>query len=81
MDCFSDGTCIDLDVLSAGLDVGYIIGALFIFFFLEYPNNGTIGLNNVQAWWGNTVYRNTADFTGVPLKTLSAGEKFGPSIW
>ena len=77
----SYGTCTNLDVLSAGLDAGYAIGILLIFFLLQYPKNGTIGLNSVQAWWGNTVYTNTADFTGAPLKTLSAGEKFGPSSW
>jgi hypothetical protein len=77
----SDGTWIDLDVLSAGLDAGYAIGVLLVFFALQYPKNGTIGLSTVQAWWGNTVYTNTADFTGVPLKSIPAGGKFGPSSW
>lgn len=77
----SDGTWIHLDVLSAGLDAGYAVGVLLIFFALQYPKNGTIGLNTVQTWWGNTVYTNTADFTGVPFKSLPASGKFGPSSW
>ena len=67
-------------MLSGGLDAGFAIGVLFIFFALQYPKNGTIGLT-VQAWWGNTVYTRTADFKGVPLKSLPAGGKFGPSSW
>jgi hypothetical protein len=77
----SDGTWITLDVLSAGLDAGYAIGLLFVFFALQYPRNGTIGLNTIQNWWGNTVYTKTADFKGVPLKSLPDSGKFGPSSW
>jgi hypothetical protein len=69
------------DILSAGLDAGYAIGVLFIFFVLQYPKNGTIGLNTIQAWWGNTVYTNTADFIGVPNKAIPKGQTFGPSKW
>ncbi|KAH9964014.1 small oligopeptide transporter [Russula compacta] len=68
-------------VLSAGLDAGYAISLIIIFFTLQYPKNGTIGLNSIQAWWGNVVYTNTADFTGVPFKTLPDGGTFGPSSW
>jgi hypothetical protein len=67
--------------LSAGLDAGYAIGMLFIFFALQYPKNGSIGLNTIQTWWGNTVYTNTADFKGVPYKTIPRGSTFGPSTW
>lgn len=77
----SDGTRITSDVLSAGFDAGYAASVLFIFFILQYPNNGTIGLNSIQAWWGNTVYTNTADAKGVPYKILPEGGKFGPSSW
>ena len=77
----SDGTWITLDVLSAGLDAGYAVGLVFIFFALQYPRNGTIGQNSIQKWWGNTVYMNTADYQGVPLKSLPDGGKFGPSRW
>ncbi|KAF8493699.1 OPT oligopeptide transporter protein-domain-containing protein [Russula emetica] len=30
----------------------YTIGLLIIFFALQYPKNGTIGLNSIQKWWG-----------------------------
>ena len=39
--------------------------------------NGTIGLNTVQAWWGNTVFLNTADARGMPYKSLPASGTFG----
>ncbi|KAN0103573.1 oligopeptide transporter [Russula decolorans] len=68
-------------VLSAGLDVGYVFGVFIVFFTLQYPKNGTIGLDSIQKWWGNTVYMKTADYTGVPFKSLPEGENFGPSSW
>jgi hypothetical protein len=72
---------VTLDVLSAGLDAGYSIGILIVFFALQYPKNGTIGQDSVQKWWGNTVYMKTAGYTGVPNKSLPEGEQFGPSSW
>ncbi|KAF8263206.1 hypothetical protein EI94DRAFT_1598528, partial [Lactarius quietus] len=68
-------------VLSAALDASYAIGIVFIFFTLQYPDNGNIGLNSIQNWWGNTVFLNTADAKGTPLKTLSDGKTFGPKSW
>jgi hypothetical protein len=53
----------------------------FIFFSLQYPKNGSIGLNTIQTWWGNTVYTNTADFAGVAYKQIPDGGTFGPSKW
>ncbi|PPQ65048.1 hypothetical protein CVT26_015744 [Gymnopilus dilepis] len=41
-------------VLSAALDSGVAVSAVLIFFILQYPKNGTIGIDNVQKWWGNT---------------------------
>jgi hypothetical protein len=78
-----DGSWINfqLDVLSAGLDAGYAVGILLVYFALQYPMNGTIGQNTVQKWWGNTVHINTGDYKGVPLKGLTKGEKFGPTSW
>jgi hypothetical protein len=70
-----------LDVLSAGLDAGYAIGVLIVFFVLQYPKNGTIGQSSILNWWGNTVYVNTDDYRGVPHKSLPASGKFGPSSW
>ncbi|KAI0245630.1 small oligopeptide transporter [Lactifluus subvellereus] len=68
-------------LLSAGLDAGYAVGTIVIFFSLQYTKNGTIGLNSIQNWWGNTVYTKTADYAGVPAKTLPEGGTFGPSSW
>jgi len=68
-------------LLSAGLEAGYAIGAIVIFFALQYPKDGTIGLNSIQNWWGNTVYTKTADYAGVPAKTVPEGGTFGPSSW
>ena len=70
-----------LDVLSASLDAGYAIGTTIIFFALQYPKNGTIGQNSVLTWWGNTVQTKTADYAGLPYKTIAEGETFGPSSW
>ncbi|KAH9955686.1 small oligopeptide transporter [Russula dissimulans] len=68
-------------VLSAGLDAGYAIGLVLIFFTLQYPKNGDVGINTVQAWWGNTVYTKTDDAMGVSHKTIPKGSTFGPSSW
>jgi OPT family small oligopeptide transporter len=67
-------------VLSAALDSGVAISAILIFFILQYPKNGTIGVG-VQNWWGNLGFRNNADGLYSPLKTLGPGETFGPSTW
>ena len=42
-------------ILSAALDAGVALGLLVIFFTVQYPKNGSIGLNTIQTWWGNTV--------------------------
>jgi hypothetical protein len=42
-------------ILSAALDAGVAVGLIVVFFTVQYPRNGTIGLNTIQAWWGNTV--------------------------
>ena len=72
---------IAIDLLSVGLDAGFSVGVLIIFFALQYPKNGTIGLDSIKKWWGNTVYMKTADYKGVPFKSLPEGGKFGPSSW
>jgi hypothetical protein len=68
-------------VLSAGLDSGYAIGTLLIFFCLQFPMNGSIGKNTIQAWWGNNGAFNTADIAGTPLMQPPAGGVFGPTTW
>jgi hypothetical protein len=44
---------------------------------LQFPLSGTIGANTIQQWWGNRVYKETADWQYVPLKTVSSGTTFG----
>ncbi|KAF5362813.1 hypothetical protein D9757_013666 [Collybiopsis confluens] len=56
-------------VLSAALDSGVAVSTVVMFFCLQFPRDGTIGLNNVATWWGNTVFENTADGQGVSLLT------------
>ncbi|KAI0264939.1 OPT oligopeptide transporter [Gloeopeniophorella convolvens] len=68
-------------VLSAGLDAGYAVGLIIIFFTLQYPKNGTIGENSILTWWGNTVYANTMDAAAAPLKVAPPGQTFGPATW
>ncbi|KDR72867.1 hypothetical protein GALMADRAFT_228557 [Galerina marginata CBS 339.88] len=64
-------------VLSAALDSGVAISAVLIFFILQYPKNGTIGIDTIQVWWGNTVPFNTADNAGTPLLKAAKGDFFG----
>ncbi|EKM60690.1 uncharacterized protein PHACADRAFT_203846 [Phanerochaete carnosa HHB-10118-sp] len=64
-------------VLSAALDTGTAIGTVIVFFCLQYPANGTIGQHTVLAWWGNTVWMNTADYNMTSFKTLqSTGQAY-----
>jgi len=64
-------------VLSAALDAGTAISTILIFFTLQYPKNGTIGKDTIQAWWGNTVFLRTADYNATALRSLREGLKFG----
>ena len=41
-------------ILSAALDAGVALAGIIIFFAVQFPDNGTIGLNTIQSWWGNT---------------------------
>ena len=66
--------------MSAGLDSGLAISTIVIFFCLQFPKDGTIGLNSIQTWWGNTVSANTADAAGVTFYSIPA-EGFGPTSW
>ncbi|KAJ6532845.1 oligopeptide transporter [Mycena vulgaris] len=68
-------------VLSAALDSGVAVSAVLIFFILQYPKNGNIGLHTIQDWWGNTVWLNTADGNKTPMISLADGEIFGPATW
>jgi hypothetical protein len=63
-------------ILSAALDAGVALGMIVIFFTLQLPKGG-IKLN----WWGNMVWKHTADDNGPPLWPLNGSEKFGPTRW
>jgi OPT family small oligopeptide transporter len=65
-------------ILSAALDAGVALAIILVFFSVQYPKGG-FTLN----WWGNTVWMNTADGTGLgpTLYTLQPGETFGPTTW
>jgi len=68
-------------VLSAALDSGVALSSVLIFFILQYPKNGTIGLG-VQGWWGNNVYGTTLDGKRTPaLKPDPEIGFFGPATW
>ncbi|KAL5536735.1 hypothetical protein ACEPAF_558 [Sanghuangporus sanghuang] len=68
-------------VLSAALDSGVAISVILIFFCLEYPLNGQIGIDTIQTWWGNTVFTKTGDWNSVSLQTVPDGQTFGPTTW
>ncbi|KAJ7271537.1 OPT oligopeptide transporter [Mycena rebaudengoi] len=68
-------------VLSAALDSGFAVSAVLIFFCLQYPRDGAIGKNTIQAWWVNNVYLNTADGEKKPMWTLAVNQTFGPATW
>ncbi|KAK0547259.1 hypothetical protein OC846_003270 [Tilletia horrida] len=50
-------------VLSAALDAGTGIGIVFIFFTVIYPKGKNQEFSDGN-WWGNNVYKNTADWNG-----------------
>ncbi|KAI5994878.1 OPT oligopeptide transporter protein-domain-containing protein [Pisolithus marmoratus] len=68
-------------VLAAALDSGLAVSIVLVFFILQYPANGTIGINNIQKWWGNTVFLDTADGKAMSLLQPPAGGTFGPTHW
>ncbi|KIK94588.1 hypothetical protein PAXRUDRAFT_827828 [Paxillus rubicundulus Ve08.2h10] len=68
-------------VLAAALDSGVAIATILIFFCLRFPRNGTIGMNSIQSWWGNTVFTRTLDYEGAPMLTAPSGSTFGPPTW
>ncbi|TBU44627.1 OPT oligopeptide transporter [Dichomitus squalens] len=70
----------NLDVLSAALDAGTAISTLLVYFILQYPRNGAIGRDTIQQWWGNTVFKNTADWHSAPLRVVPPGDRFG-YVW
>jgi len=67
-------------VLSAGLDSGVALGAVIVFFTLQFPKDGNVGASNVELWWGNLAAFNNTDGNSAVLKTLAPGEIFGPPV-
>lgn len=69
-------------VLSAAWSAGYALAILVIFFALQFPKNNEIGIDTIQAWWGNSVYNNVLDAAGIAGAAkhinATAGEYFGP---
>jgi len=63
-------------ILSAALDCGVALGVVIIFFTVQFPKGG-FDVN----WWGNTVWMNTYDTFGVPLRQLAPNASFGPTSW
>ncbi|KAJ6628838.1 OPT oligopeptide transporter [Mycena sp. CBHHK59/15] len=63
-------------VLSAAMDSGLAISAIFIFFVLQYLASGSIRATTIQTWWGNTL-----DGQKTPLISLAEGQTFGPTEW
>ncbi|EIM92043.1 OPT oligopeptide transporter [Stereum hirsutum FP-91666 SS1] len=64
-------------VLSAAMDSGTAVSILVIFFCLQFPMNGQIGINTIQSWWGNTVPFSGADNAGTPISALPPQGTFG----
>ncbi len=64
-------------VLSAALDGGVAFAAVAIYFCLNYPMGGKIGEHSIKSWWGNAVVSGTADYKGIPMRTVAEGDYFG----
>ncbi|KAL6304480.1 OPT oligopeptide transporter [Sparassis latifolia] len=71
-----------LGVAPPATAVNYVPWAIIGFIFhLQYPDNGNIGLTTIQQWWGNTVFKNTADWNSSALRPLLGDERFGLEEW
>ncbi|KAK5008617.1 hypothetical protein LTR28_003738 [Elasticomyces elasticus] len=60
-------------VLAAALDTGTALAGIIIFFAVSYPGY------SFPAWWGNTVFVNTADGEGVAWMAMPESGRFGPA--
>lgn len=54
---------------------------IVIFFTLQYPQDGNIGVDTIQTWWGNSVFGNTLDALSIGSAAiqLPKGGAFGPA--
>lgn len=50
------------------------LAGIFIFFCVSYPGA-------TLDWWGNSVYKKTADGRGVSYFKIPKGETIGPKAW
>ncbi|KAJ7579282.1 small oligopeptide transporter [Mycena floridula] len=66
-------------ITSAALDAGTALGVILVFFCLQYPDRGKLGSTTIQKWWGNVVFKETADWAMTPLRRVLPGETFGPT--
>jgi OPT family oligopeptide transporter len=55
-------------VTSAALDSGTVLSLIVIFATLQAPKGGL-----TVAWWGNDVYKNTADYLHTPFRAVPEG--------
>ncbi|KII95597.1 hypothetical protein PLICRDRAFT_98128 [Plicaturopsis crispa FD-325 SS-3] len=55
-------------VTSAALDSGTVVSLVVIFFTLQFPKGGFY-----VNWWGNNVFKETADWKQTPLMTVPEG--------
>ncbi|KAJ7159202.1 OPT oligopeptide transporter protein-domain-containing protein [Mycena crocata] len=58
-------------VTSAALDGGTVMAVMVIFFALQFPRPREGGIK--VEWWGNSVYKHTADFHRTPWLKVPAG--------
>lgn len=52
-------------ILAAALEGASAIAVVFIFFTLQFPKGANQHFLNA-GWWGNSAYKNTADYKGTP---------------
>lgn len=66
------------DQTTKGIYSPYWYNPIWSFHYsLQFPMNGQIGINTIQAWWGNTVFTRTGDWNNVVLQTVPPGKTFG----
>lgn len=61
-------------VMAAALDTGLALAGILIFFAVTYGPGVQF-----PDWWGNTVWKNTADGRGVPWLEMPEVGYFGPA--
>lgn len=61
-------------VLGAGLGVGCVLAQILCYLIFDVKE---IDL----SWWGNDVWRDTADYNGTAVSRRAPREGFGPNVW